>query len=148
MSVLTDNIQPIEKMLDVLVETLEATNDFTWEVIKFSGTNYTKLFELLPSLTPPSLVVVYQGSLFSREPGRPQRVYHDVSILVLEEDPEAEDGAVNSRAMVMEVLNLLDKKVDGDLLYRIQDVQALDLSASDIAPNISCYVIGVEVGDN
>lgn len=148
MSLLTDSIQTIEYMLDLVVETLEATETLQWKVHKFSGTNYAKLFEFLPTVTPPAAIVVYQGSTFSLEPGRPQRAYHDVTVLVLDEDPEAEDGAVNSRTMCMEVLNLLDKKVDGNLLYRIQNIQAIDLGDSGIAPNIACYAIAIQVGDN
>lgn len=148
MSTLTNSIEKIETVIDHLVEKLESSEECAWRVYKFSGTNFNKLFELLPEATPPALIVIWQGAIFNREPGRPQRVYHDMTILVLEEDPQLEEGARSSRNMIDEVLNLVDDEVYGNVNYRVLDVQSVDFTDANVAPNVSCYMVNIEVGDH
>ena len=148
MSTLTDNIRTVEVMLDSLIASLEASDNITWSVEKFSGTSYAKLFEFLPTVQPPCCIVVWQGARMNLEPGRPQRIYHDVSVLVLANDPQGEEGAKTARELVMEVLDIADDRIDGNMLYRAQSVSAIDLSEIDVAPNTSCYNISFEVSDH
>lgn len=148
MSVLTQNIEPIEDILDVLVDSLSASSNVKWNVCKFSGTSFESLFSFLPSLTLPAAVVIYQNSEFNKEPGRPQRVYHDLSVLVLVEEADLEKGSKCGREYAMEVANIVDDSVYNNAVFRIIDIAALDFSDSNLAPNVSCYVVGIEVGDH
>jgi len=146
-STLTDCIQAADTILEALTVRLQ-TSVVGWGVYKFSGTTYDSLFRFLPLVNLPAAVLVWQSAGFNREPGRPERVYHTITVLVLAEDADGEQGAAAARVQAWEVLRVLDDYTTGDVWCRCMDIAAVDLSDENQAAQVACYAVTLEVSDH
>jgi len=144
---ITDYIQTADTVLEALAQQLQG-NVAGMGVYTFSGTTYQALFEKLPTVNTPAAVLVWQGAALNREPGRPERIYHSIMVLLLSQDGDTEAGAKAARAMVYDVLRLLDDYTTGDIWCRCMDVAAVDLTDQGAAPTVSCYAVTLEVSDH
>lgn len=143
----TDYIQAIEDIIQETVDQLEAV-ETTWNVEVFSGTSYAELFEFLPGVRPPAAIVCWQGAEVNRTPGRPQRIYHQVTVLVLARHADPEQGAVTARELLDLAMGALDEHVATNARWRVMGLAAVDLSDAETAPGVACYAIECEVGDH
>lgn len=155
MAAVTDYIQRVETLVAATVERLQATEELpatvdapTWSVETFSPTSYRDLFAYLPDLQLPAAVVCWQGADINRTPGRPQRIYHHLAVLVLAAHADLEAGAITARSLIDVTLALLDEYQNGNATWRATGVDAVDLSATDCAPGVACYAVQFEVGDH
>lgn len=155
MAAVTDFIQRIDSIVSTTVERLLATEALPetfaapgWSVETFSPTSYKELFAYLPGLQLPAAVVCWQGADINRNPGRPQRIYHNLSVLVLAANADMEAGAGSARALIDAALALLDLHQSANATWRATGVDAVDLSATDCASGVACYAIQFEVGDH
>jgi len=146
-STLTDCIQTAETVLDLLAAKL-GDNIAGLGIYRYSPTSYEALFKRLPLVNTPAAVLVWQGAEFNKEPGRPERVYHRVAVLVLTQDGQSEDGAAAARVLAWEILRLLDDYTSGDVWARCMDIAAVDLDEAGMAPTVSCYAVTLEVSDH
>lgn len=155
MAAVTDYIQTPDAIVQATVARLEAveslpdgTDDPGWRVETFHGTSYRDLFAALPGLALPAAVVILQGADINRTPGRPQRIYHNLTVLVLARHADLEEGATDARGLLWAVLALLDEYQSGDATWRATGADAVDLSEAQVAPGVACYAVQFEVGDH
>jgi hypothetical protein len=132
---ITAIVQPTENVIDWVVNRLKTYSE--WSVQKYSGTNYSKIFNYLPELSLPAVVVSYRGS--SSNDDFPRRTL-DFSIIVATEDVgEFETAATKSVALVDKVMELLDYESYNGILFKFKRDTPQELPNTSIAAYVLSF---------
>lgn len=148
MSTLTDNTNTVPELLDLLQARLEGTSTAGWTLTQYHGTTAEGMLRCLLALSLPGAILYWTGEDANREPGRPQRIYDELHVMLLAEDALNLEGAVQVQAMLEEVKNLIDDYISGDTYWRYMHAEPVDLSDATQAPNVSAIDVTIEVGDH
>ena len=148
MSTLTDNTNTIPQLRDQLAARLEASCPAAMTVSQYRGTSAAGLLLHMLAQNLPAGVIYWAGEDANREPGRPQRTYNDMHLMLLAEDALRDEGDDRVQAMLDGVKVALDDYVSGNTLWRYMHSEPVDLSAITDAPNISAIDVTFEVGDH
>jgi hypothetical protein len=103
----------------------------TWSVRKFSGTSYDALFDVIPELPTPSVIVLYSGSDYRTSDVR--RVLRLSVIIVAENYGSAESGKLTARQYLDGVIAAIDEKTYNETILWISGDNAVDLGNPGIA---------------
>jgi hypothetical protein len=157
MPAVTTYVHTPEAIVAATVARLEATEALPatlaapgWAVETFSATSYKDMFARFPGLPLPAVLVCLEGAdiRIAGTSGRPQRIYYNLTVLVLAGNADLGAGAVSARDLVFAALALLDDYQSGNATWQATGFDAVDLSAADCAPGVACYAVQFEVGDH
>jgi hypothetical protein len=141
-------IEPINTVIKWVVQTLEE-DDYWTSVKRIDNYSWDEVYNVLPTLQPPSAVVVYKGGQYQNQP-RCKRMF---SIFVSERNiVDKNDAETCMSATVTKVIGLLDHNIALDVddddsattaLIRVRRDTFIPLKWS----NLTAYEISFEIED-
>ena len=132
----TQYVVNTEDILDFAVTKLQEYDG--WNVKKFSGTGYSKLFKYIPELRLPAAVVCYNSSTFNKY-DIPTRVLHLEIIVAVEFF--SENDPTELRTLMHKVITLLDGEIFNKARFDIMLDAPVELGTGIAASVISFDVI-------
>ena len=131
----TQYVVNTEDILDFAVSKLQEYDG--WNVKKFSGTGYSKLFKYIPELRLPAAVVCYNSSTFNKF-DIPTRVVHLDIVVAVEFYSDADKSALLT--LMHKVITLLD----GEIFNKARFDISRDMS-TNFGPNTMGCVMSFNV---
>ena len=148
MSLLTECTHTIPELRDILAAQLATSGGVAWNVVQYHGTSAAGMLDLMLAASLPAAVVYWRGETANKEPGRPQRTYNEMHVMLIAADAQAADGADTAQAMLDAIKSTCDNFVSGNSVWRYMGAEAVDLSEESQAPNLACIDATLEVGDH
>ena len=140
---LTEFCETLDDVLALAV-TAMATDARLPAATIFPTTSYADLWAFLPEQSLPAAIVVYQGTRYYEAP---HRAVHQVAVLLAFDRAADSDGAAG-RQLVEAALAAIDQRVDGDIAWRVEGVDAVDVSSVDEDPICGAYLLRARAADH
>jgi hypothetical protein len=125
----TNIINPTASLINRAAEKL-STHD-AWDVHKYHGTSVNRLFDAIPEMTLPSVIVSYKGSSFT--PETPRRSAEISVITAVEDYGDINTAAIEALPLMDKVMELLDHEICDSVLFRITGDNSIILPEQHIA---------------
>ena len=126
---ITSIVEPTTNVIDWVVSKLKTYPD--WHVAKYSGTSYSKIFNHIPELPLPAVVVSYRGSNSNLE--LPRRSLNFSIIIVTEDVGDFETAAAKSILLIDKAMELLDHEEYNGVLFQFQSDVTLEMPGHSLS---------------
>lgn len=115
-----------------------------WRIYKYRGSNFRRLFQLIPELQLPCCALAYEGSRYYVYPEVANTRLHAI-VAVRETRNMFDDGFVGATVLAEKAMDLLDQQI-------LPDSHAVVFAASDeqidVGEGVSCIDVELEIKDH